>query len=181
MRAHKLAWIFCVLGILIAGPPASARTISDSLGTFINDKGLGTVVSGVAFPNIAGEFIQRVALGSLQLPVPANSTSFTFSYNPALGVFERSSGSLGPVFVDRAETVGEGRFDLIFSYQFANLKDLDGDRFGPQLEFAFQSQVQGSQVFGAFVGDDFNLKQNVFAFNATYGITDHWDVNLLVP
>src|SRR5262245_49390279 len=181
MRAHKLASIFGVLGILLAGRPVSARSISDNLGAFINNEGLGTVVSGVQFPNIAGEFIQRVALGSLQLPVPANSTSFTYSYNPALGVFERSSGSLGPVFVDRAETVGEGHFDLIFSYQFANLKNLDNESFGRQLEFAFQTQVQGANVVGAFVGDDFNLKENVFAFNGTYGITDHWDVNLLIP
>src|SRR4029450_6625623 len=180
MARLRRAVVISLLGVVLAAPSVAARSISNSLGNFISQS-LGVVATGVVFPNVAGEFIQRVALGSLQLPVPANSTSFTFSYNPALGVFERSSGSLGPVFVDRAETVGEGRFDLIFSYQFANLKNLDNESFGRPLEFASQTQVQGANVVGAFVGDDFNLKENVFSFNGTYGITDHWDVNLLVP
>src|SRR5262249_56247733 len=30
-------------------------------------------------------------------------------------------------------------------------------------------------------GNDFSLKENVFTFNFTYGLTDLWDVNLLVP
>jgi len=181
MRTHKFALAVYILGVLLRGTPAFAGSISDNLGTFINKQAFGIALQNAQFPNIAGEFTQRVAIGSLQLPVPANSTSFTFSYNPALGVFERSSGSLGPVFVDRAETIGEGRFDLIFSYQFANLKNLDNERFGRQLEFAFGAPVDGGVLFGAFVGQDFNLKENVFSFNGTYGITDHWDVNLLVP
>lgn len=173
--------VIAVVGVVLTGTNVAAGSISDALGQFVNREGLGTVVTGVAFPNVAGEFIQRVALGSLQLPVPANSTSFTFSYNPALGVFERSSGSLGPVFVDRGETIGEGRFDLIFSYQYANLTDLDNESFGEQLEFAFATVADGVPAAGAFLGRDFSLKQNVFSFNATYGITDNWDVNLLVP
>jgi hypothetical protein len=180
MARLRRAVVIGLLGVVLAAPSVAARSISDSLGNFVSQS-LGVVATGVVFPNIAGEFIQRVAIGSLQLPVPANSTSFTFTYNPALGVFERSSGSLGPVFVDRGETVGEGRFDLIFSYQFANLTDLDNESFGEQLEFAFGTVVDGVAAAGAFLGRDFSLKQNVFSFNATYGITDNWDVNLLVP
>jgi hypothetical protein len=154
------------------------------LGQFINQSA-GLVVQNLSFPNVAGEFIQREALESLQLPVPATSTSFTYAYNPTLGIFERSSGSLGPVFLDRAETVGAGHFDLIFSYQFANLNSLNNESFGKQLQFAFTSQAVskggGIPVGGAFIGRNASLKQNVFSFNGTYGITDRWDVNLLVP
>lgn len=180
MARLRRAVVISLLGVVLAAPSVAARSISNSLGNFISQS-LGVVATGVVFPNVAGEFIQRVAIGSLQLPVPANSTSFTFTYNPALGVFERSSGSLGPVFVDRGETVGEGRFDLIFSYQFANLTDFDGDSFGSQLEFGFTAVADGVDIAGLFVGQDFSLKQNVFSFNGTYGITDNWDVNLLVP
>src|SRR5262249_16138841 len=129
----------------------------------------------------------RVALGSIQLPIPANSTSFTYSWNPALGVFERSAGSLGPVFVDRAQTIGEGKFDVSFSYEFANLTDFNGTTFGPQLQFLthakFAQLVTGEPgvINSAFVGKDFSLEENVFTFNFTYGLTNSWDANLLVP
>jgi hypothetical protein len=166
--------------IAMAARAVSATTISESLGRFINRE-MGLVVRNLVFPNIAGEFIQREALGSLQLPVPATSTSFTYSYNPELATFERRPGSLGPVFVDRSDTVGEGHLDLIVSYQFANLTDLNGENFGQQLEFAFMSHASGVAVGGAFLGEDFSLKENVFSLNATYGITPRWDVNLLVP
>ena len=181
MRARRAAWVMGVLGSWLASSGMAAASISNSLEGFINQS-VGRVVQNLEFPNLVGEFIQREALGSIQLPVPANSTSFTYSYNPSLGVFERSSGSLGPVFVDRGETVGEGRFDVIFSYQFANLTDLNGESFGKQLQFGFQGATgDGVNVLGAFVGNDFSLKENVFSFNFTYGITDKWDVNLLVP
>jgi hypothetical protein len=166
--------------IAMAARAVSATTMSDSLGRFINNE-MGLAVSNLVFPNIAGEFVQREALGSLQLPVPATSTSFTFSFNPELETFVRRPGSLGPVFVDRSDTVGEGHLDLIFSYQFANLTDLNGENLGQQLEFAFMSHAGGVNVGGAFLGEDFSLKENVFSLNATYGITPRWDVNLLVP
>jgi hypothetical protein len=182
MKEGRLAVVVSVFGLVFAGPRAASASISNSLEQFLNRSINLVSQTPVGFPNLVGEFIQREALGSIQLPVPANSTSFTFSYNPSLGVFERSSGSLGPVFVDRAETVGAGHFDLIFSYQFANLKNFNGDNFGPQLIFGFLApSKEGATVAGVFAGRNFSLKENVFAFNGTYGITDRWDVNLLVP
>jgi hypothetical protein len=180
MSKRMLGSMGVVVGFAVASGGVASASISRSLGQFISQKA-AAVVSGAQFPNIAGEFLQRVAVGSIQLPVPATSTSFTYQYNPALGIFERSSGSLGPVYVDRAETLGEGKFDTIFSYQFANLTDLDGTNFGKQLEVAFKANVGGAAIGGAFFGKDFSLKENVFAFNFTYGLTDRWDLNLLVP
>lgn len=180
MARFERATVVGLLGVALTATHA-AGSITSSFGNFV-DRSLSSVVSGVRYPNVTGEFLQRVALGSIQLPVPANSVSLTYTYNPSIGAFERSSGSLGPVFVDRGETIGKGRFDLVFSYQFANLTDLDGENFGEQLEFGFQAQTaEGAQVAGAFVGQDFSLKENVFSFNLTYGISDRWDVNLLVP
>src|SRR5262249_30825716 len=108
-------------------------------------------------------------------------TSVTYSFDAGQLGATRTPGTLGPVFVDRADTLGKGRFDLIFSYQFAHLTDLNGTNFGKQLEFAFATNVGGANVGGAFVGSDFALNEHVFSFNGTYGLTSHWDLNLLVP
>ena len=162
---------------------AYAATISNSLGQFVN-RSMGLFAQNLSFPNIAGEFIERQALGSLQLPVPATSASVTYSFDPEhpelLGA-TRIPGSLGPVFVDRADTIGQGRFDILFSYEFAHLTDLDGASFGRQLQFAFGATVQGATLGGAFLGRNLALNENVFTFSGTYGVTQRWDVNLLVP
>jgi hypothetical protein len=36
-------------------------------------------------------------------------------------------------------------------------------------------------VAGVFLGTDFSLRHHVFSFAGTYGITNHWDVNLVLP
>ena len=182
LSPSRLAPVLGVVGVLLSGS-ACAATISDSLGNFVN-RSMGLFAQNLSFPNIAGEFIEREALGSLELPVPATSTSVTFSFDPEhpelLGA-KRTPGSLGPVFVDRADTLGQGRFDLLFSYQFAHLTDLDGASFGRQLEFAFGARVGSATLGGVFLGKDLALNESVFSFNGTYGVTPRWDVNLLVP
>src|SRR5262245_12626904 len=185
MRERKPVFLMGVMGLMLVSGGVSSASISSSLDQFISQR-VVVIVNGqpvrVHFPNFAGEFLKRVALGSIQLPIPANSTSFTYAWNPELGVFERSAGSLGPVFVDRAQTIGEGKFDLSFSYQFANLTDFNGTNFGQQLQVGTAKKF-GSEAFfnAAFVGEDFSLEENVFTFNFTYGVTDRWDANLLVP
>src|SRR5262245_33357541 len=183
MVVRRFALVIGALGLAVAGARTASASISSSLGQFVTNSLNHVLATPIGLPNLASEFIQREALSSIQLPVPANSPSLIFTYNAQLGAFERTTGSLGPVFVDRAETVGEGRFDLIFGYQFANLTDLNGTNFGDLLQLGFLGAPteEGATVAGAFVGRDFSLKENVFSFNFTYGITDRWDVNLLTP
>lgn len=51
------------------------------------------------------------------LPVPSAASSFTYAYDPAAGVFRRSTQSFGPILGDRAETMGKGRVGVGFAYQ----------------------------------------------------------------
>src|SRR5262245_61147973 len=51
-------------------------------------------------------------------PVASASSSVEFAYDPEFDVIERRPGSLGPIFGERAETVGPGRFDVDVSYSF---------------------------------------------------------------
>jgi hypothetical protein len=181
MTERTPVFLMGVIGLMLSSGGVSSASISSSLDEFISQSVLFVNSQRVHFPNFAGEFLQRVALGSIQLPIPANSTSFTYSWNPELGAFERAAGSLGPVFVDRAQTIGEGKFDMSFSYQFANLTDFNGTNFGQQLQFGTAQKFGRGFINAAFVGNDFSLEENVFTFNFTYGLTNRWDANLLVP
>jgi hypothetical protein len=125
--------------------------------------------------------VQRVAIRGTDFPVTSTTPGFTYRYNPDLSMFERSSKSLGPEFLERAETLGRGRLDLGMSYLYADLTDVDGHNFAKEIFFGTQSRVDGTDVAGAFRGTDFSLESHVFSFFATYGITDRWDVNAVMP
>ena len=118
-------------------------------------------------------------------PTTATTPGFTYHYDPQLGVFERSE-TLGPLFLERADTVGKGHFDVGFSYLYADLTDVGGIDFGERIQLGSQITALDEDgnpvdVAGAFLGNDFSLRHHVFSFAGTYGITNHWDVNLVLP
>jgi hypothetical protein len=84
------------------------------------------------------------------------------------------------VFGERAETVGKGRVNVGFSYLYADLEKFEGEDFA---EFIAQeaSNDDLAVAFGFTDGSDFSLQNHVFSFTTSYGITDHWDVGVLLP
>jgi hypothetical protein len=94
-------------------------------------------------------------------------------------MFEREAGSLGPVFLDRGETLGKGRLSLGASYLFADLTDFDGDNLSEQVEVISVFPAAGTATVAQFRKLD--VRTNIVTLFATYGLTDRWDVNALVP
>ena len=162
------------------GRPVHAHSLAGKLHRFIDTKGFPTFGD---FIEVVTPIVQRLALRGIDFPVIATAPAFTYRFNLELGVPERSSESLGPVFVERADTVGERRIDVGFSYLYADLTRFDGHDFGRQILTAGvrTDPRTGAQVGGAFLGDDFSLASHVLSLSGTYGLTDRWDVNALVP
>jgi hypothetical protein len=154
-------------------PPHTAHFSSDSLGT------LGLLVTDLA--SSAADF-----------PAVSTVPGFTYRLNPELEVFERQPGPLGPVFVERPGTLGKGKLDVGLSYLFVDFDDLNGEDIDG-LEFAELGHndccasppspgVPGFENDTATLAfDEFQLQSHVISFFATYGLTDRWDVNVLVP
>lgn len=122
---------------------------------------------------------QLNAVRTADFVATATTPGFAYSYDPETGVFKRTETARGPVYVEPADTVGRGGFDVSFAYQYANFTELNGQ----SLEDAFDEQLQ--QVRGTDFLDvrtrKFDFYSQVFALSGTYGLTDRWDVNLLVP
>src|SRR5262249_39075221 len=78
MAERKSVLLIAMLSLTLASGGVASASISSSLDQFINRQ-LSLLIFPLQgrfhFPNVAGEFLQRVALGSIQLPIPANSTS----------------------------------------------------------------------------------------------------------
>jgi hypothetical protein len=87
------------------------------------------------------------------------------------------------VFVERPETIGGRRFEGGAAFLWGDLDEVAGGDLG-----ATSSRFQVIDETGALLDvgtaltfDDFSLRTSVWNFSATYGLTDRWDVNVLLP
>jgi hypothetical protein len=75
------------------------------------------------------EFTQfNVAIASqlTGLPIPTPASGFTYTLDPGLGLFTRSTKSFGPILSDRADTVGRHKLSLGVHYQRFTFDKLEG-------------------------------------------------------
>jgi hypothetical protein len=120
-----------------------------------------------------------LALVGIDFPATATTPAFTYEFDYDAGVPVRTSQSLGSVYVERAETVGRHRLALGVSHLYADLSQFDGHDFADDIATA--SVTPDGKLGQGFVAQDFSLESHVTSISATFGLTDAWDVNLLVP
>lgn len=121
------------------------------------------------------QITQQLSSNAADFPAISTVPGLAFRYDPQTQLFERASTSLGPVFVERARTIGQGRFEAGVSYLFIDFSNLDGEDV---TKFGGPALRTPNVVLSI---DKFKLHTHIIPFFATYGITDRWDVNLLLP
>src|SRR5262249_52645238 len=119
-------------------------------------------------------------------PLSSPASGFTYTFDPALGVFTRSTESFGPIFAERAETIGRNKFSLGFTYSRFACNKLDGRhrRAGSRTlpsppgptgatrgrpPFFFEADTITASISA-------KIDQDLFVFTANYGILDNLDV-----
>ena len=135
------------------------------------------------------------------LPIGASTGGFTFTLDPALGTFSRGSDSFGPLFTQRAFTVGRNKFGVGMNYlrrtydtyEGLNLRDAEIKLFFPHNDCCPQQTDTGipggddSTLNPFFEGDvmevgiGLNLDTSTFAFFGNYGVTDRFDIGVALP
>ena len=122
------------------------------------------------------------------LPLISPSSGFTYKYDSAAGVFTRSTTSFGPIYTERAETIGRGKFAFGVSYQRFRFGSLDGTNLH-NIPAVF-THIPGTGPGGAdepYEADviqtsnhlDLNMDQTILY--GTVGITDRLDISVAVP
>jgi hypothetical protein len=169
-----------VLGVALASP-AFALSLRDRLPDVARRVG---VEGGTAFDALANALADTAARN---IPIITGSAGFTYRYNPALEVFERTSETLGPLFLERPDTLGRGKLNVNVSYQYVDLNEFDG-RATKHLESPDPIVLRITDPSGNLLGFTGNrlkynvgLTNHVEALSVTYGLLDNLDVNLLVP
>jgi len=148
---------------------------------------------GAESPQFAaiGQFTSELADQLSSFPVASSAGGFTYSFDPTLGAFTRTAESFGPIYSERAETIGKGKFNLGLNFSHFKFDQIDGLdlRDGDvRLVFTHQDTNQdGSSIQLFFEGDvitaRFRLKieTDITAFVATYGLSDRLDVGAAIP
>jgi hypothetical protein len=133
---------------------------------------------------------------ALTYPIPSESSSFVYRYDPERGSFERRDTLPDPVVGERAETLGANRFDVGLSYAYVHLVRLDGrDLDSLENRAVIDGQVVARRFpggktlrdgrFTGFLPVDVNVgidvEAHVLTPSFTYGVTSDLDVNVDVP
>jgi len=177
--------VFGLVGTMLAaalGPaPARALSLRDRLPEVARRTGLEP---GPAFDALADALADTAARN---LPIIAASAGFTYRYNPELEVFERTSDTLGPLFLERPDTLGRNKFNFNVSYQYVELNEFDGESTS-SLAARNPLIARVTDAAGNLTGFtanrlryDFDLTSHIIGFSFTYGLLDNLDVNLFVP
>lgn len=147
-------------------------------GNRANDFGVG------AF-NSFNELTNGIGAQTGQFAV--NSTVAAYRFDVERGVPIEVIKSLGPLFAERADTLGKGRFDFQVVWSHVNYQKFNGQSLS-----SLSANVPPAGGPGVPPNDpslderlrinlDVDIITNFVGFFGTYGLTDNWDVNILVP
>ena len=189
-----------------AAPNASAGDLKNFITDLYGGDGIRLFVNPGAVSHDAhftGDSIE--ALSSLNSGI-TSAVGFSAFNSPVSGVtFDLSTGvpvatqeSLGPLLSERATTIGRNRLNVSFSYtrvDFDRFEGTDIDSFQLVLPHVDVGGPNGGPPDGVIGGPggpiveldtvearvDVSIEQDIYALFGNYGITDRWDVGVVIP
>ncbi len=157
---------------------------------------------------IVQSFNTQMATQFSTFPLGSSTGGFTYVFDESVGTFRRGSASFGPLFAERALTIGRRKLSVGFNYQRTSYDTFEGQNLDdgsikfylrhqdcctfnllpqdPFFEF-FNNRPNGTRLTVPFEGDiieaTLSLKATTHttAVFANYGVTDRWDAGVAVP
>lgn len=171
---------------------ALLRFFSPSNPVILRDTGHSAhFVSAPGAQAILREVNRDIATQISTFPLGSSSPGFTYTFDPALGVFNRSAESFGPVFSERPLTAGKGKLSFGISHQRATYDTIEGKnlRDGDIHLFLTHLDTNGdnSTISPWFEGDiiradlSIDLKTQTTVIVANYGLASKLDVGVAIP
>ena len=191
--------VLLVIGLSIVAPIVSAQDSGKLALVIPNLYGPGglRVESEATLPDgsthsahfnnaFQSEFTQfNIALASqlAAIPLPSPASGFTFTFDSTLGVFQRSTQSFGPIFAERAETIGKRKFTFGVFYQHFSFDTLEGlDLNAVPAVFTHDGAQLGggrSDVVTTLNSISTTVDQSVLFLS--YGLGNRLDLSVAVP
>jgi hypothetical protein len=205
-RVISVIVLACALQAFAGGvvSHSEAKDLTDVLikGFSYNAFGKNTSAAAEA---AAPAFSASIAEAVRQVPVAAGAPSFIYRFNSAVDSYERLTGVPGPLFTERALTLGKGQFDFSIGYSYIDFSDLNGtdldnirspallgavftDEGVPFRQPSLPGVVlgPGEEVFSApsslsLIRTQIDLQAHVIVPTLRYGLTNNWEIGLSIP
>jgi hypothetical protein len=156
---------------------------------------------------IVQSFNTQMATQFATFPLGSSTGGLTYVFDESVGTFRRASSSFGPLFGERALTIGRGKLNAGVNYQHTSYDTFEGqDLDNGSIKFYLRHQdcctVVSSPAPPGFVltedpndtrfnppfeGDlieaalSLDATTHTTAAFANFGLTDRWDIGLAVP
>lgn len=142
------------------------------------------IAASIAVINSLNNFI---GTSVSSFPLSSTVAGLTFDFNSGHPV--STSTSLGPIFSERAQTLGTGLINMGFNLTYINYTKIRGTNTR-DLRLSFSHQDVGTlgvlgdsdnefDVINFFM--NLNVNASIFAFYSSYGVTDKLDVGIAIP
>jgi hypothetical protein len=117
-------------------------------------------------------------------PLVSSGGGFTWTFDESTALFLRSSDSFGPIFAERAQTIGRRRLNFGVNFQRVTFDHLEGKSLSDD-EIRGYTGIPGhlGGDSGVFYEDALDLQASTSTFSmfATYGLTNRLDIGVAVP
>ncbi len=188
---RKYYWILGLgLAVLVACPTRShAWDLRDIVEHLYSEDGVSGIHlgGGTHTPEFSGfsEFENLNAgvgseLTSLSLNLGSPNIGMTSDVDTGLPV--RTTETFGPIFSERAQTIGRRNLKIGASYTRLDFEEFEGDDISEIQVFALTEGApfpfNNDQLI---INADFQIKEDVVALSAIYGVTDRFDIGVFVP
>jgi hypothetical protein len=164
------------------------------LPNLFGDKGL-TLYASPVFPHYAhftgsaqetlNQTISTAIATQLAiLPLISPASGFTYKFDSSTGVFVPTTSSFGPIYTERADTIGRHKFSIGTSYQRFRFQTLDGIDLKNIPAVFSHVPIEGGFTFESDViatNNSLDLHMDQTMVYATFGLTDRIDLSVAVP
>ena len=162
--------------------PSSLPACGAQLGDATNFQSLGSVL------NLSSSLNASIATALAVIPLASPASGVITKTDLTTGVDLPVNSTLGPIFTERAETIGKNKFYIGFSNQNYHFTSLNGESIkglrvldpgGVPSTISFNGNFVPTFPTTVDVAMDVRLSQNI-AF-LTYGVSNRFDVSVGLP
>jgi hypothetical protein len=128
------------------------------------------------------QFNISIASQLAAIPLPSPASGFTYTLDPTLGVMTRSTQSFGPIFAERAETIGKKKFTMGIYGQRFSFDTIEGVGLGDvPAVFTHDDPQPGGKADVVATANSLDVTLDQTALYFTYGLLDRLDASVVVP
>lgn len=129
-------------------------------------------------------------------PFNSSAGNFSFAFDADLGTFVSTTDTLGPIFAERAPTVGRGKWNVSFYATFFDYDEFNGQNLHdlhvealhqpdepPQFDpdGPIRGKRSGFELDTLDINVDIDASVRIFSPAVTFGLTDKLDVSVFFP